>query len=70
MKYFRRGTRVYLKGDEGKEVLGHIQFQLSSNSLSPVSNQMGNIVGFFDLVDSTFKPAAEDNYYRTAREMF
>ena len=70
MKYFRRGNWFYRSiGDELKR-LGEIQFQASSNSISPVSNQTGHVIGFFDIVDSTFKPIEEEHYYSTAREMF
>lgn len=70
MKYFRRGNWFYSNQGEELKRLGEIQFQDSTNSLSPVSNQTGRIIGFFDMVDSTFKPTMEESYYSTAREMF
>jgi hypothetical protein len=70
MKYFRRGSWFYLNQGQQQEMLGRIQFQLSNHSLSPVSNESGSIIGVFDILDSTFKPASENNYYKTGCDPF
>ncbi|MCE7995087.1 MAG: hypothetical protein HEP71_24120 [Roseivirga sp.] len=70
MKYFRRGPWFYLNNGQGKEMLGRIQFQGTEHSLSPVRNNTGSVIGFFDVLDSTFRPASEDQYYKTGCDPF
>lgn len=70
MKYFRRGPWFYLNSAQGREILGRIQFQGAEQSLSPVRNETGSVIGVFDILDSTFKPASENNYYKTGCDPF
>ncbi|GEM_PF-3688034 len=70
MKYFRRGSWFYADSGQEKEILGRIQFQIAERSLSPVSNERGNVIGVFDILDSTFKPVSENHYYKTGCDPF
>lgn len=70
MKYFRSGPWFYINSGQGKEILGQIQFQGAEHSLSPVRNETGKVIGVFDILDSTFKPASEDSYYKTGCDPF
>lgn len=70
MKYYRRGNWFLVDQDEQKRVVGRILFQRSQRCLSLVQNEMGNVIGVFDILDSTFKPVKEDTYYKTGCDPF
>ena len=70
MEYYRRGHLFLVNHGQQKKVVGRIQFQRAERCLSLVQNETGNVIGVFDILDSTFKPAKEDTYYKTGCDPF
>lgn len=70
MEYTRRGHWFLSNQGQQQILLGRIQFHRATRCLSQVLSETGQVIGVFDILDSTFKPVAEDHYYKTGCDPF